>query len=145
MYLTGHNLILHGSWQCMCKISLWSVVYILKHSTSNLGWISNSIEILLVGRVPDLHSECWIICVISDNLEVKVTNDRVHRKSSAYWLTCATVYKSVTNVWPGMVSQFEEWSKIQQKSCFSYIFLKGSLILLIDVAEIPTNIQYTCW
>ena len=34
----------------MCKITLWSVEYILKQSTAYFGPISNSIEISLVGR-----------------------------------------------------------------------------------------------
>ena len=36
----------------MCKISLWSVKYILNQSTAYFGWISNSIKIL-VGPVMD--------------------------------------------------------------------------------------------
>ena len=44
------------SWQLycrdVCKFLLWSVEYILKQSTANFGRISNSIEILVVGRVP---------------------------------------------------------------------------------------------
>ena len=34
----------------VCNISLWSVEYILNHSTSNFDLISNSIEMTLVGR-----------------------------------------------------------------------------------------------
>ena len=41
----------------MCKISLWSVEYISNQSTVNFGRISNSIEILLVGRVPGVLRE----------------------------------------------------------------------------------------
>ena len=55
MYSTDHNKILHTSRQCnscgMCKISLWSVDQILNHSITNFHWISNSIEISLVGWV----------------------------------------------------------------------------------------------
>ena len=51
-----HNEILHTSRQCncrdVCKILSWSMEYILNHSTSHLGRISNSIEISLVGRGP---------------------------------------------------------------------------------------------
>ena len=36
----------------VCKISLWSVKYILNQSTANFGQISNSIEISLVGQAP---------------------------------------------------------------------------------------------
>ena len=42
----------------VCKISLWSVEYIL-----NFHRISNSIEICLVGRAPD-HNETQPICII---------------------------------------------------------------------------------
>ena len=56
MYSTDHNEILHTSRQLhcrdVCKISLWSVTYILNWSTPNFDWISNSIEISLVGRAP---------------------------------------------------------------------------------------------
>ena len=56
MHSTDHNEILHTSRQCncrdVCKISLWSVTYILNWSTQNIGRISNSIEISLVGRAP---------------------------------------------------------------------------------------------
>ena len=55
IYLTDHNESLHMSRQLhcrdMCKISLWLVEYILKQSTANSGWISNLIEISLVGQV----------------------------------------------------------------------------------------------
>ena len=37
----------------MCKISLWSVEYILNQSTTNFGWVSNSIEISLLGLAPE--------------------------------------------------------------------------------------------
>ena len=51
IYLTDHNEILHTSQQLhcrdVCKISLWSVEYILNQGTPNLGQISNSIEYLL--------------------------------------------------------------------------------------------------
>ena len=36
----------------MWKISLWSVEIIVNQSTANFYWISNSIEISLVGRAP---------------------------------------------------------------------------------------------
>ena len=56
MCLTDHNEILRTSRQLhsrdMCKISLWSVEYILNQSTSIFCLISNSIEISLVGRGP---------------------------------------------------------------------------------------------
>ena len=56
IYSTDHNEILHTSQQLrcrdVCKISLWSVTYILNWSTPNFDWISNSIEISLVGRAP---------------------------------------------------------------------------------------------
>ena len=58
MYSTDHNKILHTSRQCncrdVCKISLWSVEYILNQSTANFGRISNWIEISLVGWAPAL-------------------------------------------------------------------------------------------
>ena len=43
----------HNSY--VCKISLWSAGYILNQSTSNVGFISNSIGISIVGRSPDSH------------------------------------------------------------------------------------------
>ena len=46
----------------VCKISLWSVEYILYQSTPNFGRISNSIEILLMGRALGLHVSA--ICTI---------------------------------------------------------------------------------
>ena len=53
--LTDHNEILHKSRQCycrdMCKISLWSAEYVMNKSITNFQWISNSIEILLVGPI----------------------------------------------------------------------------------------------
>ena len=53
---TNHKKILHTSRQLhyrdVCKISLWSVEYILNKSTAHFGRISNSIEISLVGRAP---------------------------------------------------------------------------------------------
>ena len=55
-YAADHNEIVHTSRQCnyrdMCKISLWSVERILNQSTANFDWISNSIEIALVGQAP---------------------------------------------------------------------------------------------
>ena len=64
MYSTYHNEILHTSWQLhcrdVCKISLWSVAYILQWSTPNFGRISNLIEISLLGRAPDQRKdECY--------------------------------------------------------------------------------------
>ena len=41
----------------MCKLSLWSVKYVLIESTANFGRIPNSIEISSVGRTPDLICE----------------------------------------------------------------------------------------
>ena len=59
IYLPDHNEILHTSWQLhchdMCKISLWSVEYILNQGTANFGRISNSIEISFVGWAPDQY------------------------------------------------------------------------------------------
>ena len=40
----------------VCKISLWSVTYILNWSSPNFGRISNSIEISLVGRAPGMDN-----------------------------------------------------------------------------------------
>ena len=61
MCFTDHNGILHMSRQLhcrdVCKILLWSVEYILNQSTANFGQISNSIEIALMGRVPDCKLE----------------------------------------------------------------------------------------
>ena len=54
MNFIDHIEILHPSRQCnchdMCKISLWSVEYVLNYSTPNSYRISNSIEIPLVGQ-----------------------------------------------------------------------------------------------
>ena len=59
MHPTNHNEILYTSRQCnycdTCKISLWSVEHILNLSIPNFGWISNLIEISLVGQVPGLN------------------------------------------------------------------------------------------
>ena len=56
---TDHNRILHTSRQLhccdVCKISLWSVEYAQNNSITNVHWISNSIEISLVGRTPDIR------------------------------------------------------------------------------------------
>ena len=56
MHSTDDNEILHTSRQynCrdVCKILLWSVMYILKKSAPNFDLISNSIEISLVGWPP---------------------------------------------------------------------------------------------
>ena len=57
IYLTDHNDILHTSHlhrRDLCRISLWSVEYILNQSTTNFGRISYSIEIPSVGRSPGL-------------------------------------------------------------------------------------------
>ena len=58
MYSTNHNEMMHTSQQCnchdLCKISLWSVKYILNYSTPNFGQISNSTKISLVGWAPAL-------------------------------------------------------------------------------------------
>ena len=57
IFVTDHNEILHTSRQLhcrdVCKILLWSVVYILNWSIPNFDWILNAIEISLVGRAPD--------------------------------------------------------------------------------------------
>ena len=45
----------------VCKMSLWSVAHILNQSTANLGRISNSIEISLVGQAPGP----WWCCLTS--------------------------------------------------------------------------------
>ena len=53
---TIQSKILHTSRQCycreVCKILLWSAQYVMNKSITNFHWISNSIKILLVGRVP---------------------------------------------------------------------------------------------
>ena len=53
---TDHNKILHLSRQLhchdVCKILLWSAKYVMKKSNTNFHWISNLIEILLVGQAP---------------------------------------------------------------------------------------------
>ena len=54
---TDHSEILHTSRQLhchdVCKISLWSAENILNQGNANFGQISNSIEMLLVGRAPE--------------------------------------------------------------------------------------------
>ena len=66
--ISDHNEILHMPRQShcrdMCKVSLWSVEYILNQSTANFGRISNSIEISLVGRAPghNLHRSWQLNC-----------------------------------------------------------------------------------
>ena len=56
MFSTDHNEILHMSRQCychdVCKILLWWVEYVLNKSITKFHWISNLIEISLVGQVP---------------------------------------------------------------------------------------------
>ena len=58
MCLTEHTEILHTSRQLhcrdLCKIPLWLVEYVLNQSSAKFDRISNSIEIPLVGRAPDL-------------------------------------------------------------------------------------------
>ena len=53
IYSTNHNKILYTSRQChycdMCKTLLWSVEYVINKSITNFHWLSNSIEVLLVG------------------------------------------------------------------------------------------------
>ena len=55
MHLTNHNQTWHMSLQCncceLCNISLGLIMYILNWSIPNVGQISNSIEISLVGQV----------------------------------------------------------------------------------------------
>ena len=57
MCSADHNEILHTPRQCYCrdmfKILLWSAEYVMKESIRNFHWISNSIEMSLMGRVPD--------------------------------------------------------------------------------------------
>ena len=72
MCSSDHNKILHMSWQwyCrgMCKISLWSVDQNLTHSIIKFDWISNLIEISLVGQEPELELTknigyfFWVFC-----------------------------------------------------------------------------------
>ena len=56
MFSTDHNEMLHISRQCychdVCKILLWLVEYVLNKSITKFHWISNLIEISLVGQVP---------------------------------------------------------------------------------------------
>ena len=62
-----HNKILHMSQQCycrdMCKISSWSIQYVMYKNIINFRWISNSIEISLVGQAPASHwmPTFWIL------------------------------------------------------------------------------------
>ena len=53
---TDHNEILHTPGQCYCRdvctIMLWSVESVMNKSISKFHWISNSIEISLVGQAP---------------------------------------------------------------------------------------------
>ena len=59
-YSVDHYEILHTSQQCNCHD-----VCILNQSTPNFNWFSNSIEIPLVERAPDLN-------VLTDVQEVKL-------------------------------------------------------------------------
>ena len=47
----------------VCKIALWSAEYVINNSITKFHWISNSIEISLVGRAPGVRhitaSCCW--------------------------------------------------------------------------------------
>ena len=100
MYSADHNEILFMSRQfhcCdVCKISLRSVWHILNYSTLNVDRISNSIEILLVGRGPGsplvlvvclaLCQQCWLIMdwTHRDNLDrnlIKNTTDFVQENA----------------------------------------------------------------
>ena len=59
IYSTDHNEILHTSRQCycrdVCKMSLWSAKYVMNKSIAKCHWISNLIEIQLVGQAPVLN------------------------------------------------------------------------------------------
>ena len=68
-----HNEILHTSQQCncrdVCKISLWSLEYILNQITAKFCRISNSIEIPFVGWAPGLVAveQWWMNDLIMQN------------------------------------------------------------------------------
>ena len=45
----------------VCKFSLWSAENIMNKAITSFHWISNSIEISLVGRAPGLHTTLFIV------------------------------------------------------------------------------------
>ena len=71
IWSTNHNKILRTSRQCycreVCKISLWSVEYVMNKSIRRLHWISNSLS---VARAPDhwltyaLHGLPWLATAV---------------------------------------------------------------------------------
>ena len=114
MYSADHNEILFMSRQfhcCdVCKISLRSVWHILNYSTLNVDRISNSIEILLVGRGPGsplvlvvclaLCQQCWLIMdwTHRDNLDrnlIKNTTDFVQENAveNVFCKTAAILFR----------------------------------------------------
>ena len=67
VHSADHNKILHMSRQCNCrdmrKNSLQSIEHILNYLTPNSDWISNLIEILLIGQGP-VQDHCDIFAYI---------------------------------------------------------------------------------
>ena len=88
----------------MHKISLWSVEHLLNHSNPKFDHISNSIEILLMGRAPDCtgsghpsHGRWACISYVVHTMVVDVNKSEGARASSTMVLTGNYLFQNITS------------------------------------------------
>ena len=147
---TDHNEILPTSWQCychaVCKILFWLAEYIMNKSITKFHWISNSIEISLVGWTPGLIIS-WLIIrgyLIHDN------NDNTENKRLSIWQLCHYWWHCKLSFWqlavPPVMTKLSNWLlffqwMFEQRSGF-VIIRHPILSLLWKFVRILMVLQY---